>query len=1261
KKIVPVRFLAENTGTLEESERPMGFQNSRAGKSTLGNLLLGQPHDEGPFIVSEKMDSCTQLCVESEVTIDDQKFNIVDTPGIFDTSRPNEEIYKEIAETVQKCAYGIKAILFVFEAKRFTEEQGNVLNGIKAFLGESALNYIIAVFSHATKKQNADKDEMRKAWNPAISTFIGSIGNRWGISPDSDYFPPEHENHQLRLREIKDFIISTSGFYTTDIAYQEEMIRMKNEFEQKQQESLTTITNQIADLIERIKGLVIVRIKRNEPVEAIPVVSEGSQINLRYPVILLVGRTGNTLGNLLLNQPYDEGPFIVSDNMASCTQVCGESEVIIDGARFNIVDTPGIFDTSKPDEEIYKEIAKTVQKCAYGVKAILFVFEAKRFTKEQGNVLNGIRAFLGEGALNYIIAIFSHATKKQNADRDEMRKAWNPTITSFIGKIGNRWGISPNSDYYPPEHEKHQSRLREIKDFIMSTSGCYTTDMLESARQEQEKIQREKQEEENRLRVEHEERLRREGKEKADKEFQEQMIRMRSEFDQKQNESLAAMTNKISELQRQLADRDGGCFALDTKVQLSNGKLIEMAELQVGDIVLSNVKNNHLEFSEVYLISHLGHRDQLADMAKLNFTNPDGSKGYIRMTPTHCIFNSDLSLLYAHDIVPGETKILVLNKLNELVPVVIDWLDIEKDTSYISFYTRSGTVVANNMLCSCYDDCPKSQLLMDLVFAPIRLWTKVFPSTHRQKELHLYAQILETSYVLWCKVTIPVFSEGSQINLNYPIQYYQGAGKSTLGNLLLDQSHDGGPFVVSDAMDSCTQICRASEVTIDGQKFNIVDTPGIFDTSKPDEEVFKEIAKTVQKCAHGVRAILFVFEAKRFTEEQKNVLNNIKTFLGEDALNYMIAVFSHATKKQNEDKDEMRKAWDPTVAYFISSIGNRWGISPNSDYFPPEHQKHQLRLREIKDFIISTSGSYTTHMLELARQEQERIQREKQEEERRIREEHEERLRREEKERADRAHQEEINRRKEEFEQRQRESLAAMANQAAELQRQLANRDEGCFALDTKVQLSNGKLIEMAGLQVGDFVLSNVKNNHLEFSEVYLISHLGHHDQLVDMVKLIFTNPDGSKGYIRMTPAHCIFNSDLSLLYAHDIVPGETKILVLNKSNELVPVVIDWLDIEKDTSYISFYTRSGTVVANNMLCSCYDDCPKSQLLMDLVFAPIRLWTKVFPSTHRQKELHPYVQILETSYVLWCKALKKIKMIGKKAVIFLIHYSATKMP
>ncbi|CAG8838498.1 107_t:CDS:2, partial [Racocetra persica] len=133
-------------------------------------------------------------------------------------------------------------------------------------------------------------------------------------------------------------------------------------------------------------------------------------------------------------------------------------------------------------------------------------------------------------------------------------------------------------------------------------------------------------------------------------------------------------------------------------------------------------------------------------------------------------------------------------------------------------------------------------------------------------------------------------------------------------------------------------------------------------------------------------------------------------------------------------------------------------------------------------------------------------------------------------------------------------------------------RSNSCFALETKVQLANGKLVEMVELQISDLVSSDVKNNWF------------------DMVKIKFTNPDRSKGYVRMTPSHCVFSSDLSLLYALDVVLGETKILVT--------------------------TFNGLGIRTN-------------------------------STHCQNELHPYVQYLETTNIIWCKALEGIKIIEQK--------------
>ncbi|CAG8661015.1 4290_t:CDS:2, partial [Acaulospora morrowiae] len=157
-----------------------------------------------------------------------------------------------------------------------------------------------------------------------------------------------------------------------------------------------------------------------------------------------------------------------------------------------------------------------------------------------------------------------------------------------------------------------------------------------------------------------------------------------------------------------------------------------------------------------------------------------------------------------------------------------------------------------------------------------------------------------------------------------------GAGKSTLGNLLLEKPLNDGPFYTSANID----------------------------------ETLEKIAKSINKCDQGVKAILIVFEALRFTNEQKEVLSRIRGFLGKDATNHIIAVFSHANKRQTESRDEMKKTWNNPVQLFIQNVGNRWGISPNPDIFSPNDSVYGTRLKEIKDLINGIQGVYATEQLE---------------------------------------------------------------------------------------------------------------------------------------------------------------------------------------------------------------------------------------------------------------------------------------------------------
>lgn len=135
-----------------------------------------------------------------------------------------------------------------------------------------------------------------------------------------------------------------------------------------------------------------------------------------------------------------------------------------------------------------------------------------------------------------------------------------------------------------------------------------------------------------------------------------------------------------------------------------------------------------------------------------------------------------------------------------------------------------------------------------------------------------------------------------------------------MGNTILGRNN----FESKVSLSSVTSVCEKETSEFGGLNLAVIDTPGVFDTHKTDEEVLTEITKCICMAAPGPHAILIVIQPTRFTEEQKS-LKMIQELFGEKASNYTMILFTQGDvlKKTNTKIEALLQTSQP-LKHFIS-------------------------------------------------------------------------------------------------------------------------------------------------------------------------------------------------------------------------------------------------------------------------------------------------------------------------------------------------------
>lgn len=197
-----------------------------------------------------------------------------------------------------------------------------------------------------------------------------------------------------------------------------------------------------------------------------------------------------------------------------------------------------------------------------------------------------------------------------------------------------------------------------------------------------------------------------------------------------------------------------------------------------------------------------------------------------------------------------------------------------------------------------------------------------------------------------------------------------GDGKSSSGNTILKEE----VFGVSNGPNAKTTSCVSKEKTIYGRTIKLIDTPGFYDSDRPETELKKELVKCIVQCSPGVHAFLLVLRAERYSEQEKELIKKITDTFGEDVLKHTVILFTRGDQLNKNQTIKQFVEESEQLKDLAQKCGGRYHVIDNKHWKSRNTVEVRELLSTIDKMVCDNGGHFYTN--ELLQEVQGRVQHE---------------------------------------------------------------------------------------------------------------------------------------------------------------------------------------------------------------------------------------------------------------------------------------------